>query len=257
MRRPIIAGNWKMNKTSEEAILLSNGIKRDLFDIQNIEIVLCPPFTSLSDVRDVILDTNIILGAQNMHWQAEGAFTGEIAPGMLKHIGCKYVIIGHSERRIYFGETNETVEKKVRAALKENLSPILCVGEKLKERENGKTFDVVSEHVEKGLLGVGEKEILDVVIAYEPVWAIGTGKNATPDQAQEVHKFIRGILSDKYGKEISDNVRIQYGGSVNPDNIADLIKEKDIDGALVGGASIKEGSFVDLVKRASDIVKEK
>lgn len=257
MRKPIIAGNWKMNKTAEESIALSNGIKRALFDVDNIEVVLCPPFTSLSDVKDVILDTNIFLGGQNMFWEPEGAFTGEVSPKMLKALGCTYVIIGHSERRAYFGETNETVNKKVKTALKEDLRPIMCVGERLEEREKGKTFDVVSEHVEKGLSDVGEKEILNVVIAYEPVWAIGTGKNATPEQAEEAHKFIRGLLAKKYGKEVSQGIRIQYGGSVKPGNIESLIKEKNIDGALVGGASLKEGSFVDIVKKSSEIVKEK
>ena len=246
-----------MNKTVEESIALSNGIKRDLFDIDNIEIVLCPPFTSLTDVSDVITDTNISLGAQNMFWETKGAYTGEIAPDMLKHVGCKYVIIGHSERRAYFGETNETVNKKVKTALKEGLLPIMCVGERLEERESQKTFDVISEHVKKGLADIGKKEILSMVIAYEPVWAIGTGKNATPDQAQEVHKFIRDILAKKYGEKISEEIRIQYGGSVKPDNIESLIKEKDIDGALVGGASLKEESFIGIVKKSSEAVKEK
>ncbi len=257
MRKPIIAGNWKMNKTVEESIALSNGIKRNLFNINNLEVVLCPPVTSLSDVKDVVLDTNIILGAQNMHWEKEGAFTGEVSAKMLKTLGCKYVIIGHSERRTYFGETNETVNKKVKSAITEGLFPIMCVGEKLEERESGKTFDVVSLHVEKGLLNVDKKEILNIVIAYEPVWAIGTGKNATAEQAEEVHKFIRNLLAKKYDREISESIRIQYGGSVKPDSIESLIKEKDIDGALVGGASLKEESFVDIVKKASRVVKEK
>ncbi|MBL7155858.1 MAG: triose-phosphate isomerase [Candidatus Omnitrophica bacterium] len=257
MRRPIIAGNWKMNKTVEESITLSNGIKRDLFNVENVEIVLCPPFTSLTEVRDVILDTNITLGAQNMHWEKKGAFTGEISPGMLKAAGCKYVIIGHSERRAYFGETNETVNKKVKSALAEGLLPIMCVGETLKEREKNLTLNVISEHVEKGLMGVDEKEVLKITIAYEPVWAIGTGKTATPAQAQEVHLFIRELLAKKYGRGTSEIIRIQYGGSVTPENIESLIKEKDIDGALVGGASLKEESFVDIVKKTSKSIKEK
>ena len=256
MRKPIIAGNWKMHKAPEESIALASGIKRDLFNIENTEIVLCPPFTSLSDVRDVIADTNIALGAQNMYWKTEGAFTGEISPKMLKALDCKYVIIGHSERRAYFGETNETVNKKLKMALAEGLLPVMCVGEKLEEREGGKTFEVVSEHVEKALLNISEKEILNMVIAYEPVWAIGTGKNATPHEAEEVHKFIRELLAKKYGKEISESIRIQYGGSVKPANIDALIKEKDIDGALVGGASLKVESFVDIVKKTSQVVKE-
>lgn len=255
MRKPIIAGNWKMNKTVEESIALANAIKRSVFDVENVEIVLCPPFTSLGDVRDVILETNISLGAQNMHWEVEGAFTGEISSKMLKQIGCKYVIIGHSERRAYFGETNQTVNKKVKAALREGLFPIMCVGEKLEERESGKAFPVISSHLEGGLVNVGPEEILKIVIAYEPVWAIGTGKNATPAEAEEVHKFIRELLAKKYGKDTSEKIRIQYGGSVKPANIESLIKEKDIDGALVGGASLKEESFVELVKKSSQVVK--
>ena len=254
MRKIIIAGNWKMNKTVEESITLSNNIKRELFDINNIGIVLCPPFTSLADVHDVTQDSNIDLGAQNMYWENEGAFTGEISPVMLKQLGCKYVIIGHSERRAYFSETNETVNKKVKKALNEGLLPITCVGEKLEEREAGKTFDVVKEHVEKGLIDIKEEEILRTVIAYEPVWAIGTGKTATPKQAEEVHKFIRGILEKKYGKKVSESICIQYGGSVKPDNIEELLNEKDIDGALVGGASLKAESFVSMVKKASELV---
>jgi len=257
MRKPIIAGNWKMYKTAPEAITLSNGIKRDLFNIDNVEIVLCPPFTSLTDIKEVTGDTNISLGGQNMFWEEEGAFTGEVSPMMLKSLGCKYVIIGHSERRAYFGETNETVNKKVRSALRQGLFPIMCVGEKLEERESGKTFDVVRDHMENGLSNVSEKEIPNIVIAYEPVWAIGTGRNATPDEAQGVHKFIRGLLSKKYGKKTSENIRIQYGGSVKPANIELLMKENDIDGALVGGASLKVDSFVDIVKKTSAVVKEK
>ena len=240
-----------MNKTAPEAVLLANGIKRGLFDVGNVEVVLCPPFTSLPDVRDVILDTPISLGAQNMHWEKEGAFTGELSGAMLKKAGCKYVIIGHSERRAYFGETNESVNKKVKAALREGLIPIVCVGEKLEERESGKAFDVVSEHVEKGLQALSESEAVGIVIAYEPVWAIGTGKTASAAQAEEIHKFIRELLAKKYGKNTSESIRIQYGGSVKPDNIESLIKEPDIDGALVGGASLDETSFVGIAKKAS------
>ena len=257
MRKPIIAGNWKMNKTVEESIALSNGIKRGVFDIENIEVVVCPPFTSLTEVKDVVSDTSIALGAQNMYWEKEGAYTGEVSPVMLKNLGCKYVIIGHSERRAYFGETSETVNKKIKAALGEGLFPIMCVGEKLEERENNKTFDVVKEHVDGGLSLINNEEILKIVVAYEPVWAIGTGKNATPDEAQEVHKFIRKLIADKYGKEVSQSIRIQYGGSVKPANIESLMKKPDIDGALVGGASLKTESFVDMVKKSSEVAKEK
>jgi len=255
MRKPIIAGNWKMYKTIEESIELSNEIKRGLYDVTNVGIVLCPPFTSLSDTRDVVLDTNIALGGQNMHWENEGAFTGEISAPMLKACGCKYVIIGHSERRAYFGETNETVNRKLKSALNAGLIPIMCVGENLEERERGKAFDVVSEHIEKGLEGIGPEEILNIVIAYEPVWAIGTGKTATPAQAQEVHKFIREQLVKKYGKNISDKICIQYGGSVKPGNIEELIKQSDIDGALIGGASLKAESFIEIVKKTATCCK--
>ena len=257
MRKPIIAGNWKMNKTPEESVALASGIKRDVFNIDNVEVLICPPFTSLSDVKDVVVDSNIGLGAQNMYWETEGAFTGEISPNMLKSLGCSHVIIGHSERRQFFGETNETVNKKIKTALKEGIIPIMCIGEKLEEREAGKTFDVVTDHVKNGLKDINESDVLKIIIAYEPVWAIGTGKVATPDQAQEVHKFIRGLLEKKYGKDTAEKIRIQYGGSVKPDNIESLIKEKDIDGALVGGASLKEASFVELVKKSSEIMKEK
>jgi len=256
MRKPIIAGNWKMHKTVKDSIALANAITRALSDIENVEVVLCPPFTSLGDVKDIIMDTKISLGAQNMHWEAQGAYTGEISSGMLKAAGCKYVIVGHSERRAYFGETNETVNKKVKAALKEGLNPIVCVGERLEERESGKAFQVVSEHVEKGLEGLTEDEMLKIVIAYEPVWAIGTGKNATPDQAEEIHRFIREKLSKKYSKNIAESVRIQYGGSTKPENIESLMTEKDIDGALVGGASLKEVSFADMVKKTSELIKK-
>jgi len=257
MRKVIIAGNWKMNKTVEESITLANGIKRALFDVSNIEIVLCPPFTSLSDVKDILQDSNIALGAQNMYWEKEGAFTGEVSPLMLKGLGCKYVIIGHSERRAYFNETNETVNKKIKTALETELLPIMCVGETLEEREANKTFDVVREHVEKGLSDISDTDILKVVIAYEPVWAIGTGKTATPDEAEEVHKFIRGILDKKYGKKIADVIRIQYGGSVKPANIETLLNKKDIDGGLIGGASLKEDSFCDMIKKGSKLIKER
>lgn len=246
-----------MNKTVDESISLANGLKRALFSIENVEIVLCPSFTSLGELVDVVSGSNISLGAQNMYWEPEGAFTGEISSKMIKSIGCKYVIIGHSERRAYFGETDQTVNKKVKAAIKDGLLPIMCVGEKLEERERGKTFDIVSRHVEKGLDGVSESDAVKVVIAYEPVWAIGTGRNATPEQAEEVHDFIRKILRKKYGETPAENIRIQYGGSVKPENIEQLMAEKDIDGALVGGASLKEESFIDIVKKSSVVLKEK
>jgi len=250
MRQTIIAGNWKMNKTIAESLDLANSIKRSLYDIEDIEIVICPPFTSLSDVKDIIMDTNIKLCAQDVYWEKEGAYTGEVSPHMLKELGCEYVIIGHSERRQYFAETNETVNKKARAALANGLKPIVCVGEKLMERKAGRTFEVVKDHVENSLSGISGDEMLKVTIAYEPVWAIGTGVNATKDQAEEVHKFIRALLKKMFGDEVSQAVRIQYGGSVKPENIEELISQEDIDGALVGGASLKADSFIQIVKNS-------
>ncbi len=248
MRRVIIAGNWKMFKTINESIELVTLLKRSVVDINDLEIVVCPPFTSLSDVRELIMDTNIKLGAQDCYWEKEGAFTGEISVSMLKSAGCEYVIVGHSERRQLFGDTNETVNKKAKAVLKEGLKPIVCVGEKLSDRQAGKTFDVVKDHVTNSLSGITGEEMLKVVIAYEPVWAIGTGVNATKEQAEEVHKYIRELLKKIYGAEISGSVRIQYGGSVKPDNIRELISEEDVDGALVGGASLKADSFAQIIK---------
>lgn len=248
MRRVIIAGNWKMYKTINESIELVNLLKREVVDINDVEIVVCPPFTSLSDVREVIMDTNIKLGAQDCYWEKEGAFTGEVSCSMLKSAGCEYVIIGHSERRQFFGETNETVNKKAKASLKEGLKPIICVGEKLSDRNSGKTFDVVKDHVMNSLSGLTKEDMLKVVIAYEPVWAIGTGVNATKEQAEEVHKYIRGLLKDMYDAQTANFVRIQYGGSVKPDNIRGLIEEEDVDGALVGGASLKADSFAQIIK---------
>ena len=248
MRRVIIAGNWKMNKNISESIELSNSLKRSLADIVEIEIVLCPPFTSLSDVKEVIMDTNIRLGAQDVYWEKEGAFTGEVSAIMLKNVGCVYCIVGHSERRQFFHETNQTVNKKAKALLKEGIMPIVCVGEKLEERKAGKTFDVVKDHVENSLAGLTKNEILKTVIAYEPVWAIGTGVNATKEQAEEVHKYIRSLLARMYDKDVASEVRIQYGGSVKPENIKELIMQPDVDGALVGGASLKADSFTAIIK---------
>lgn len=247
-RRIIIAGNWKMNKNIGESIDLANSIKRSLYDIEEVEIVVCPPFTSLSDVNEITMETNIKLGAQDCFWEKEGAFTGEISAGMLKNVGCEYCIIGHSERRQFFGETNETVNKKLKSLLKENLKPIVCVGEKLEERKSGRTFDVIKDHVVNSLAGISKEEMLKTVIAYEPVWAIGTGVNATKEQAEEAHKYIRTLLGQIHGDEIAKSVRIQYGGSVKPENIKELISQEDVDGALVGGASLKADSFVQLVK---------
>jgi triosephosphate isomerase len=253
MRRVIIAGNWKMNKNIGESIELANSIKRSVYDIEEVEIVVCPPFVSLSDVHEVIMETNVKLGAQDCYWEKEGAFTGEVSSLMLKDAGCEYIIIGHSERRQFFGETNETVNKKVKAVLKEGLKPIVCVGEKLEERKAGKAFDVVKDHVVNSLAGLTKEDMLKTVIAYEPVWAIGTGVNATKEQAQEMHQYIRKLLKEIFTEEVSSEVRIQYGGSVKAENIKELISQEDVDGALVGGASLKSDSFAQIVKNCLNL----
>ncbi|HOW42636.1 MAG TPA: triose-phosphate isomerase [Candidatus Omnitrophota bacterium] len=257
MRKTIIAGNWKLYKTIPEAIELANGLKRELFqlDAQDIEIVICPVYTALTEVFEVIQNSAIGMGAQDAYWQDEGAFTGEVSCKMLKDAGCTYVIIGHSERRQFFGETNETVNKKVKAVLAAGLTPIMCVGETLAEREANKTFAVLEDHVAGGLKGFSAEDAVKIVIAYEPVWAIGTGKTATPAQAQEAHAYIRGLLAKLYSKEVAAKMRIQYGGSVKPDNIEELMHQPDVDGALVGGASLKVDSFADIVKKAAKIRK--
>lgn len=246
MRKPIIAGNWKLNKKIDEAIELVTMLKRDLSDVSEVDIVVCPVFTVLSAINDVVFESNIDMGAQNLYWEDSGAFTGEVSASLIKDAGCKYVIIGHSERRQYFGETNETVNKKIKAALAAGLLPIVCVGEVLEERESDKTFDVVKSQVMESLSGFALDELAKMVVAYEPVWAIGTGKTATPDQAQEVHKFIRGIIAEIGDGEVAATMRLQYGGSVKPDNIKELMSQEDIDGALVGGASLKPDSFIAL-----------
>ncbi len=250
MRKPIIAGNWKLNKTPHEAIILVDELKRELVDVTGVEVVVCPPFVDLTDVSDALVDHDIAVGAQNLFWEDSGAYTGEISAPMLKALGVTFVIIGHSERRQYFHETNETVNKRLRAALKHDLKPIVCVGENLAQREANKTFDIIKDHCEGSLSGLSAEEMQKVTVAYEPVWAIGTGKTATPQQAQEVHVFIRQLLGRMFGVEVADSVRIQYGGSVTPDNITSLMAQKDIDGALVGGASLKAPSFSAIVKGA-------
>jgi len=250
MRRPIIAGNWKMYKTAGEALELVNGLKAELKGESAVDIVVCPPFTAIAKAAEVLKGSNIAYGAQDVYWEEEGAFTGEVAPKMLTDLGCGFCIVGHSERRTYFGETNETVNKKAKAALKHGLTPIMCVGERLEERDSGKTFDVVKDHIEGGLAGFTKEDALKIVIAYEPVWAIGTGRTATPEQAQEVHKHIRSLLGKMFGEEVSSKVRIQYGGSVKPDNVKAIMAGEDIDGALVGGASLKVKDFAEIVRQS-------
>jgi len=248
MRKPFLAGNWKMYKDLKGALELVNGLKRKLADFEDVEIGLFPPALFLADVVDASLGTGFAVGAQNMHWEEKGAFTGEISAPMILSVGATHVIIGHSERRQYFGETDETVNKKMRAALKFGVRPIMCVGETLAEREAGQTLAVVSRQIKGGLRGISADEMEKVVVAYEPVWAIGTGKTATPAQAQEVHAAIRRLLTDLYGDDTAQGVRIQYGGSVKPDNVRSLMAQADIDGALVGGASLEIESFAAIVK---------
>ena len=248
----MIAGNWKLNKTIREAIDLVTLLKRQINDTQNVDVVICPPYTALSSVAEILAEASQIrLGAQDLYWEEKGAFTGEVSGSMIKEAGADFVIIGHSERRQFFHETNETVNKKTKAALKINLAPIVCIGEMLSEREAGKTFQVIETQIKGSLAGFSRDEMRKIIIAYEPVWAIGTGKVATPQQAEEVHSFIRGELSKAFGEETAAGVRILYGGSVKPDNISNLMAEQDIDGALVGGASLEANTFSDIVKNAA------
>lgn len=249
-RRPIVAGNWKMNKTSGEALALAGDIARALGDFEPVDVVLCPPFTALHAVSRAIGGTRIALGAQNLHWEKAGAFTGEIAAAQLLDAGCAHVIIGHSERRQFFGETDDTVSRRLGAALAAGLTPIVCVGETLDQRKTGRTEAVIREQVQKGLAGLDADALGRLVIAYEPVWAIGTGMTATPDQAQDTHAFIRGLLKSMAGEAVAGAVRIQYGGSVKPANAKELFGRPDIDGGLIGGASLDAASFVAIVKAA-------
>ena len=250
-RKPIIAGNWKMYKTSAEAVALVQALKTEVAGVTKSEIVICPPFTTLAAVTSLVAGSNIQLGAQNVHWEKDGAFTGEIAPAMLKELGVRYAIVGHSERRQFFGETDTGVNKRAKAALANGLRPIVCVGELLAEREAGKTETVVAGQVRGSLAGFDQNQIVETVIAYEPVWAIGTGKTASPAQAQEVHALIRRLLGEMFGTDLAGKIRLQYGGSVKPDNAKELLGQPDIDGALVGGASLKAGDFAAIVKAAA------
>jgi triosephosphate isomerase len=250
-RKKIIAGNWKMNKTQGEAIALVQDLIRDIGKFDEAEIVLCPPFTSLSAVSDLLSPVpNIRLGAQNMHEAASGAYTGEISAGMLKALYVRYVIIGHSERRQFFHEDNATVNRKTKAALAAELRPIVCVGETLPERESDKWKDVLETQLKEGLAGFGDKELADVILAYEPVWAIGTGKTASPAQAEEAHQWIRKVLATHFSAAAAEKIRIQYGGSVKPENAKELLSMPDIDGALVGGASLDSRGFAAIIKNA-------
>jgi triosephosphate isomerase len=249
MRKKIIAANWKMNMTQDESEAFMTTFLREIGDLDEVEIVIVPPFTAIPKVTELVTQTqNIKVGAQNMHWERSGAFTGEISPAMLRELFVRYVVLGHSERRAMFGETDEIVNRKVRAAYEEVLRPILCVGETLEEREKGDVEIVLSSQLRGSLAGVEAKELHETVIAYEPVWAIGTGKTATAEQAQEAHAFIRQILREMSDEATAEKIRIQYGGSVKPDNARTLLSQPDIDGALVGGASLDPRSFAQIVR---------
>jgi triosephosphate isomerase len=249
-RTVMIAGNWKMNLGLEESRGLVRAIAEGIKDVDGIDVLVAPPFINIPAVREAIGDTDIILSAQNVYWEESGAFTGEISVNMLKEAGCTHVILGHSERRTLFSETSEMVDRKVEAAIEAGLTPIVCVGETIQERESGKTFDLIREQLIGSLNYFKAKgKIVDTtILAYEPVWAIGTGLTASPEQAQEVHQFIRHWLKDEFDQKSADRIRILYGGSVKPDNATDLMSMPDIDGALVGGASLKADSFLGIIK---------
>ncbi len=248
-RKKIVAGNWKMNKTLSEARSLASEINRELGERREVDVVLCPPFTALNAVGEEIRDSLVKLGAQNMHWESYGAYTGEISAEMLRDMYCHYVILGHSERRAYFHEDNETVNKKLNAALEANLLPIVCVGESLEDRDGGKAESVVETQVRNSLKGLGEG-LKQVIVAYEPVWAIGTGRTATPEQAQEMHAFIRQTLAGMSSEDTASSMRIQYGGSIKPGNAAEIFSQPDVDGGLIGGAALESRSFVEIVEKA-------
>jgi triosephosphate isomerase len=250
MRRPFIAGNWKMNLNRAAAVALAEGVAKEAAQYPGVDVAVCPPSVYLDVVGKALGGSAVGLGAQNMYFEAEGAFTGEISSGMLCDVGCKYVILGHSERRHILGETDAAINKKVQAALAAGLIPIVCVGELLSEREAGQTHQVIRRQFDGSLAGLSAAEFSKIVIAYEPVWAIGTGKVATPAQAEEVHLDLRKMIADRYNKETAELIRLQYGGSVKPDNAAELLSQPNIDGALVGGAALKLNSFMGIVAGA-------
>ena len=252
MRKPFVAGNWKMNTDSQTSVSLAEKIASDALDIarQSVTVAVCPPFVYLQSVIKAVSSSIVAVGAQDIYFEQKGAFTGEISADMLKDIGCTYCLCGHSERRHVIGETDELVNKKVAAAINGGLLPILCVGELLAEREASQTNQVVSRQLEKGLAGLSAEKVSAVTVAYEPVWAIGTGLTATPEQAQEVHAFIRNLLGQMYDSPLAEEIRIQYGGSVKPGNATDLMGQKDIDGLLVGGASLKADDFLAIIQAA-------
>jgi len=252
MRKPFVAGNWKMNTDGASGAALAKAVAEGCADVASdrVSMAVIPPFVYLSAVAEAVSASSVAVGAQDLYFEEKGAFTGEISPAMLKDVGCTYVLCGHSERRHVLGETDELVGKKLTAAIHGGLLPILCVGELLEQRDAGTTEDVVARQLEGGLAGLNVEKVSAVTVAYEPVWAIGTGRTATPQQAQEVHAFIRNWLAQKYDQELAQEIRIQYGGSVKPDNARDLLSQEDVDGALVGGASLKADDFVQIIQAA-------
>jgi triosephosphate isomerase len=253
MRKFVIAGNWKMHKTITEAEQLAEAIKGRTTTIEKTKIIICPPATALTTVCSKVKGSKIAVGAQNMYWEEQGAFTGEISSAMIKSTGATYVILGHSERRQYFSETDETVNKKTVYALQTNLNPIVCIGESLEQREKGITKEVINEQLDGALKGISADQMMRIILAYEPIWAIGTGKTATPEQAQDVHAFIRSKLQSMYDAATSNSVIVQYGGSVKPSNATELLRQPDIDGALVGGACLEAESFSEIIKAAENL----
>jgi len=249
-RKPLMAANWKMNLSLDEARDLLNGIKSATIDLNRVDVLVAPPFTTLQLTQTILKETDILIAGQNMHWESKGAFTGEISPLMLKEAGCGHVILGHSERRTLFFETSDIVNSKVDAAIEAGLIPIVCIGETLKQREGKKTFDIIRTQLNESLKISCQKGNLpqNMILAYEPVWAIGTGKTATPEMAQEVHLFIRTWLIENFDHHTGETIRILYGGSVKPDNIKELMSQPDIDGALIGGASLKMDSFISIIR---------
>ena len=253
MRRKIVAGNWKMNKTGEEAASFARELKVKTLNINKTEIIVCPPFTALSSVTEITKGSRVKVGAQNVHWEPSGAYTGEISAEMIEAAGCSHVIIGHSERRQYFGETNQSVNKKIKQSLSTSLLLIVCIGETLQQREAGQTKSVVESQIREGLDGLSAEQMKRIVLAYEPVWAIGTGVTATPEQAEEVHQFIRELIEKIFNSKVAEAVQILYGGSVKPENIEELLSLQNIDGGLIGGASLKVGSFVEMIKITEEL----
>ena len=253
MRKKIVAGNWKMNKTGAEAVSFARELKNKTLNITKTDIIICPSYVALLPMYEILKESRIHLGAQNVHWESSGAYTGEISAEMIETAGCSHVIIGHSERRQYFGETNQTVNKKINRCLTTPLIPIVCIGETLQQRQEGRTNDVVKEQLVEGLAGLSSDHIKRLILAYEPVWAIGTGVTATPDQAEEVHRFIREVIHGMFDSRIADSIQILYGGSMKPGNIQDLLLQPDIDGGLIGGASLKIDSYVEMIKIAEEL----